>query len=551
MSATHHVSASASGGLSAGGNGSGPWRLSPAAVVFGATILALALRVFLLTRPGFLVSGVVEYDDGVYLGAAIRLLHGALPYRDYAFVQPPGILLVALPGALVASVTSPAAGLAAARVLTVCASSACVPLAGSLVRHRGALVTAVTCGFLAVYPSDVLSARTLLLEPWMNLCCLLAANAAFREGRLADPRRLGWAGVALGFGAAIKFWAAVPAILLLAACLAVRSPRRAVACAAGFCCGFAVPAAPFLGITPTAFVRATLLDQITRIGSYTPLSLRLAHLTGLVDVLNRDGKVTALPAHSLFAMAGNATTVIVDTGWAPFTAAAGAAAAVGAGYLRRPRERSHLEWFALATAAVSSAAILGYSAFFYHYPDFPAPWIAIVAGAAVGGAVARPAAARRRFLAAGAALMIIAVTFLQARELAGVRVPASPGAVSAIPAGSCVFTDQVSFTIAADRFAPVRPGCPDVLDALATTLVLSGGVSAQGGAARQPRVVTGWEAILGQARYVWLSDGYRQRIPWTAGLHAWFSAHFRLVAVFPGYADSRLYVSDRAGRGPA
>ena len=39
-------------------------------VILAATVLALALRLFLLTRPGFLTSGTVEYDDGVYLGAA-------------------------------------------------------------------------------------------------------------------------------------------------------------------------------------------------------------------------------------------------------------------------------------------------------------------------------------------------------------------------------------------------------------------------------------------------------------------------------------------------
>jgi alpha-1,2-mannosyltransferase len=49
----------------------------------------LAVRLFTLTRPGFL-TGVSEYDDGVYLGAAIRLTQGAVPYRDFAFVQPPG-----------------------------------------------------------------------------------------------------------------------------------------------------------------------------------------------------------------------------------------------------------------------------------------------------------------------------------------------------------------------------------------------------------------------------------------------------------------------------
>jgi hypothetical protein len=80
------------------------------------------------------------------------------------------------------------------------------------------------------------------------------------------------------------------------------------------------------------------------------------------------------------------------------------------------------------------------------------------------------------------------------------------------------------------------------MDSLAATLVLSGGVSAQGGAGRLPQVISGWETIFGQARYVWLSGVSRSRIPWTAGLQDWFAAHFRLVATFGGYANSRLYV---------
>src|ERR1700722_1104697 len=193
---------------------------SPAGLaILIATVLALALRLFLVTRPGFLTSGNVEYDDGVYLGAALRLLHGALPYKDYAFVQPPGIIVVALPGALIGSLSSQATGLAVARVLSVLASTACVPLAGRLVRHRGALACAVAAGLLAVYPADVLSARTLVLEPWMNLACLVAADAAFRDGHLKSPRWLFWAGVAFGAGTAVKFWAAVPAAVLFAVCL--------------------------------------------------------------------------------------------------------------------------------------------------------------------------------------------------------------------------------------------------------------------------------------------------------------------------------------------
>ena len=534
--------------------------MSPAGLaILTATVLALALRLFLVTRAGFLTSGTVEYDDGVYLGAALRLLHGALPYKDYAFVQPPGIVVVALPGAALGTLTSQATGLAAARILSVLASTACVPLAGRLVRHRGAVACVVTAGLLAVYPADVLSGRTLLLEPWMNLACLLAANAAFREGRLASPRWLAWAGVAFGCGIAIKFWATVPAAVLLAACLIARPPaetsraRRAGALVGGTVGGFAVLAGPFALADPAGFIRETLLDQVSRVGSYTPLSLRLAHLTGLIDVLGRDGKVAApgTTTHSLFAMGAEASTHTVAVGWPAYAAAAVGIIVIACGYWHGLRERTPLEWFALVTAVLATAAIIGYSAFFYHYPDFPAPWLAITVGAAAASLAclikggAHRARVARRVLAAALAVVILAIAGIEARELAPAHVPASPADVSAlVPAGSCLVADQVSFAIAANRFAPPSPGCPDLVDSLAATLALSDGVSPQGGAGRAPKVVAGWEAIFGQAEYVWLSGGAPARIPWTPALQSWFSAHFRLLAAYPGYGASKLYVRD-------
>ena len=534
--------------------------MSPASLaILTATLLALALRLFLVTRPGFLTSGTVEYDDGVYLGAALRLLHGAMPYKDYAFVQPPGIIVVALPGAFIGSLTSQATGLAAARILSVLASTACIPLAGRLVRHRGALACAVTAGLLAVYPADVLSGRTLLLEPWMNLACLIAANLAFRQGRLASPRWLAWAGVALGFGVAIKFWAAFPAAVLLAACLIARPPaetsraKRAGALAGGTVAGFAVLAGPFALADPSGFIRQTLLYQVSRAGSYVPISLRLAHLTGLIDVLGRGANLVApgTTSHTLFSMGAEASTHTVAVGWPAYAAAAVGIALIAAGYLRGLRQRTTLEWFALVTAVLATAAIMGYSAFFYHYPDFPAPWLAITAGAAVASlaclirGTASQARLARRVLAAAVAVIIVAVAGFEARELEPARVPASPANVSAlVPAGSCLVADQVSFAIAANRFEAPGAGCPDLIDSLAVTLALSGGVSPQAGAGKMPEVVAGWEAIFGQARYVWLSGGAPARIPWTPALQSWFSAHFRLLAAYPGYGASKLYVRD-------
>ncbi len=102
-------------------------------------------------------------------------------------------------------------------------------------------------------------------------------------------------------------------------------------------------------------------------------------------MLGRDGKVAApgTTTHSLFAMGAEASTHTVAVGWPAYAAAAVGIALIAAGYLRGVRQRTPLEWFALVTAVLATAAIMGYSAFFYHYPDFPAPWLAIAAGAAV------------------------------------------------------------------------------------------------------------------------------------------------------------------------
>ena len=112
--------------------------LSPVNVaIAGTTLVAFVLRVYLLARPGVLT--VTQYDDGPYFGSAVRLVHGVLPYRDFAFVQPPGITLLMGPVGLVSYLTGTAWGLVIGRLLTILAGAAAVVLAGLLVRHRGVL----------------------------------------------------------------------------------------------------------------------------------------------------------------------------------------------------------------------------------------------------------------------------------------------------------------------------------------------------------------------------------------------------------------------------
>ena len=379
--------------------------LAPADItVLAATGLALAIRLYLLSRPGYL-TGLTEYDDGVYLGGAVSLLSGSPPYHGFAFVQPPGILLLMAPVALIAKAVSVTAAMAAARLLTVVASTACVTLTGVLLRHRGPLATAVACGTLAVYPDDIMAAHTLLLEPWMNVLVLSGTCVAFRAGRLAPPEPLLCAGLLFGLAAAVKYWAAIPAAVLLLGCLFQSDRSRAGRFqaagwfAAGTAAGFAVPVLPFALTDPGSFFRATVLDQASRAGSAVPGPLRLAHLTGLADLLNDAGRLTVPGrASSLFAQGDVTAAATWATGWLPVLAAVAAAALLGLGWLaswRRdgarlrpaaepPAQAEPLRWYALGTLGATLAAVLGYSAFFYHYADFPAPWLAVTAGYACG-----------------------------------------------------------------------------------------------------------------------------------------------------------------------
>src|SRR5215831_18681580 len=329
------------------------WLSGPGIVMMLATALAVAIRLFTLSRSGYLI-GITEYDDGVYLGAALRMTESAVPYKDFAFIQPPGILL-----------------------LTALASAACVPLAGNLVRYRGTLVTLVTCGVLAVYPADVATAHTLMLEPWMNLFCLLGINAAFRRGHLAKPGHLAWAGLALGFAGAIKFWAVVPAAVLVACCMAVRRDRirRVRGYLLGLAAGFVIPIAPFLAAAPLTFLRGTITDQAVRTGSSVPIGVRLANLTGLIDILDTKGGISLnAGAHSMFAAGASASVPgSSGVGWLPAAVTIALVAVIAAGYAWQSRRLSQLEWVSLVTTVLAAAAVLGYSAFFYHYADFPAP----------------------------------------------------------------------------------------------------------------------------------------------------------------------------------
>src|SRR2546430_10190286 len=132
-------------------------------IIAVTSLIAMALSVYQLTRPGMLF-GLSEYDDGVYFGSAIRLIHGARPYRDFVLVHPPGFELLASPVALLSRAIGTRDAMAVLRLCMPLVAAVNVLLAGALIRHRGRLSTLVGAGLMAVFPAEVGATHTAMLE---------------------------------------------------------------------------------------------------------------------------------------------------------------------------------------------------------------------------------------------------------------------------------------------------------------------------------------------------------------------------------------------------
>jgi len=485
---------------------------TPAGVVItAATVLGLGLRLYQLARPGHLL-GATEYDDGADFGGALRLVSGAIPYRDFVTVQPPGIILLMLPAALLSKLTGAAWAMAAARILTALAGAASMLLGGLLVRHRGVFPAIVTCGILAIYPAAVQSAHTVLLEPWLVLGCLAGAVAVFDGDQLAAGRRLAWGGAALGFAGAIKVWAIIPVAVILA--LSLPRPRRAARFMAGVAAGFLVPVLPFAAAAPRSLYDGVIVAQLTRTDSRVPLWFRIQEMTGLTAAHPSDGALAV----------------------AAVIAAALIAGLFAAAWLVTRRGPGALDLFAIAATVLVVAAFLLPDDFYYHYAGFLAPFLALSLALPAGRLLGDPRVDRLRrpdrvrWAAAGLAGLVIVALPLAVPWAENAPTPVYPTAAAqrVIPPRSCVLTDQASLLIATDRFTSDVPGCSLMVDATGTDYVLGRGRNGLT-AGSVPAVAAVWRQALGTAQYVWLTPYNAVRIAWTPALEAYFNSHFVLV----------------------
>jgi hypothetical protein len=502
---------------------------APVLIPIAVAGLALAGCIDQLAQAHALFGGD-EYDDGVYLGAALRLVNGAAPYRDFTFLHPPGIILLLSPLAALARWTGTRDFAGEARVLTALVASANAGLLAWLLRHRGTPAMLIAGGTLAVFPLAVAADHTVLLEPYLVLFCLVGATAMFAGDELASRTRLVWAGAAFGFAGAVKIWAIFPLAVALGCC--VPHFRRGIRpLSLGAVAGFALPCWPFFLLAPTNFVRDTIVLQLDRTrASGWPPGLRLLNITGLVGLPGVDATVEL--------------ALIVAVVYGLIVACA----------FLLPPWSSRLDWFALGSASVTVAAILAAPDFVPHYAYFTAAFLALLLGvsfarlirAASYWAAGRETAIGRTLAAAPriavvVVLVVVATVFVEGRRFIREQPwrvsfgDPGPPIARAIPKGACVVTDEPAFTIVADRFVADSSNCPAVVDSYGEWLAADLKHPPPSPGPYDPELVTSWRSWFAAADYVVLTSQFR--IPWTRELRSWFASQFKPVS----FEGARVY----------
>jgi glycosyl transferase family 87 len=462
-------------------------------IIVVAAVLGAGITLYQLTRPGFLFG--ITPDISAWLGGSIRLVHGAIPYRDFDLTQPPGFALLASPFAFLSEAIGTRDALAVLRLFTPLLAAGNVLLIGKVVRHRGRAALIVACAVMAFFPAEIYAIRSGLLEPVVDFFCLAGAAFVFDgEGFAGSKRRILVGGLAFGTAGTIKAPAIVPVLVVAVLCLPeVR--RRLLPFAAGVVAGFGIPSLPFFLASPSGFVRDVIGTQLGRIpaADRVPIPVRLGDLTGVAGF--GGGDPLALIA-----------TVVL-------------AVFVIAAFVVSRRRPSRLEWFAIVATVLVGLAQLWPAWYYEHYAAFIAPFLGMLLGISLARFT------ERRFARVAVGLATVGAAVLLVSQLALVQGESMPDIVNTVdaivPAGGCTLSDAPSKLVTTNRFVATAPGCTDMTDSQGATLSYG-----YGSAGAQKL----WTVAVAHADYLVTSTPFAQwYIPPDAGLQAYVASNFRLI----------------------
>ena len=501
-------------------------------------MLSLSLGYYELLRPGVL-HNILEYDDGVWFGSAVRMAHGAVPYRDFSLVQPPGVPVVLMPIALLSRAIGTRNGFALARLSVPVVQAISVFLCGWLLRHRSRAAAVVACTVFAVFPTAIITEDTVMLEPFCVLGCMAGLVAVFQGDRLtSSTRRLLIAGGFFGLAGSMKAFAVAPFAVVVAALLLTRERRdrrRAIPFVVGAGAVFTLVCGVFFLASPRNFVRDVISTQLSRSGSYMVSSWsRLLNLLGLPDKIGMS--VHNQMMLSIEVAVACAVVILAGYGTTAFRRRPGGA--VGAHSRVRDRDPAalvplvtQLDATVFVMAIATALFLVQPSSFFYHYAAFFAPFLALVLGLGAG----RLSPYVSPLLAVGALIVgtAHAVNFVDTKT--GGLGAGSSLFEQTIPPGACVLTDDPAYLLLANRFTSSGT-CSPMVDAYGTTLARDGGIPGDWAQLVGAPTVQYWYRQLQQAQYLHLQFGLTPHsIPWNDELVGYVKQHFVLVPQSPIY----------------
>ena len=336
-----------------------PWddRAVRWALTCAAGLLALVVRWRLVGgAPG--LRGYHGYDDGVYFAAAVALVHGRLPYRDFLLLHPPGITLALAPFAALAQWTSDSTGLAAARLAFILVGVVNTVLVARLARRWGTAAMVVAATLYALSAAAARAEQLTLLEPLGTLTLLAGVSLLLRARNPGSSRWWLWAGGAvLGLGPAVKIWNVVPVVVVVVWQACSWSPRSALRVAGAAVASAAVVLLPFALRAPDAMLRLVVLDQLGRARTPGTSAARLEGVTGVGTALSSASDVTRGVVTAAVCVV---VTIAATAAW------------------RRDRGRL---WVALLAAQVGM--ILAAPSYYAHYAAYSAAAVALVLAAGV------------------------------------------------------------------------------------------------------------------------------------------------------------------------
>lgn len=396
-------------------------------LALAVAVITDGLRLAVDLRSGGLL-GAGSTDDGVYYAASASLLAGRLPYRDFLFLHPPGVLLALTPFAAIGRIAGDPAGFAAARLGCVLLGGVNAGLVSIVLRNRGwAAALAGSTVYACSWPI-VFAERSALLEP---IGCTATLGAIALVGVSEGRRRRIGAGLLLGTAIAVKLTFAPLALVLV---LALR--RKALPAVIAAATTLLVVCLPFLISAPVAMTREVLADQLGRRRIVPLIGVRLAAITVPPAIPGVSAQVALAVVLALCAL-----LVVVG------------ARTVGA---RRYAVMAVVEFALLLTAP----------SFYGHYAVLALLPLSLLAGVAVSRLLMTPPLRSRRgpVTAIALALVLVAVVAPWTPDRIGkLSTAAEPAAlVAAVQSGpGCVTADAATtLALTGALTRDLKTGCP-------------------------------------------------------------------------------------------